>query len=76
MIINPKWEFDYKISLLTLKTLELQLQEEWNNAKAQHNLPISGRGRSPDGSQPVQPDASAAIGGESGRQSVRSGTEY
>lgn len=33
-LVNPKWERQFKIATLELHTLELVLQEEWNNAKA------------------------------------------
>jgi hypothetical protein len=29
--VNPKWERTFMLSMLNLKTLEMQLQEEWNN---------------------------------------------
>jgi hypothetical protein len=79
-MMNPQWEKQFMLSLLTLKTLELELQEEWNNARTNTQttpaLPVQAGGQSPDGSGTVRDNPDATTEREPGGQPVRNGTEY
>ena len=56
--INPKWERQFMISMLTLKTLEMELQEEYNAAKPPQQARQSPAPQVPPQEQNVQKDES------------------
>jgi hypothetical protein len=74
--MNPQWEKYYLIATLELKTLEMDLQEEWNHARTKPVSVPGGTSRRPgDAVQPVRSDPAAASGGESGRSAVLGGAD-